>query len=80
MPYPQPQWTPGRVYDPTRMLGALHRLPIRGVQMGEVQIRDAAPAAACPTRSYWWLALAGVVGAVAGYKYSAPKKRGGRKG
>jgi hypothetical protein len=37
-----------------------------------------AAAAPCPTRSLWWLALAGAVGGFAGWKYSQEKRRGKR--
>lgn len=61
----RPQWTPG-ILNPARQLGA-------------VTLGDAAPAA-CPTRSYWWLALGFAVGAVGAYQYSKPKRRGARQG
>lgn len=67
MPYGQPLWTPGRAYDPRRQLGA-------------IELGDAPAVAACPTRSYWWLALAFAAGAVGGYKYTREKKRAGRRG
>lgn len=78
MASPQPQWTPGVGYRPRRQLGRLTDL--RTVRIGAIQLGDTA-AATCPTRSYWWLALAAVAGAVGGYKYSrAKKKRPGRRG
>lgn len=36
-------------------------------------------AATCPTRSYWWLALAAAAGGWAGWQYSKTKKRGRRR-
>jgi hypothetical protein len=58
-------WTPG-TYNPARQLGAV--------------LGDAPAAASCPTRSKWWLVLAAAVGAFAGFKYTAPKKKPGRRG
>ena len=38
-----------------------------------------AAAAACPTRSFWWLALAAAVGAAAGWQYAKGQKKGRRR-
>lgn len=58
-------WTPG-VYRPARQIGA-------------VALGDTAPAAGtCPTRSYWWLALAAAAGAWGGYAYQRKAKKGRR--
>ena len=35
-------------------------------------------AAACPTRTLWWLALAAAVGAAAGWQYAKSQKKGRR--
>jgi hypothetical protein len=36
-------------------------------------------ATSCPTRSYWWLALAAAVGAAAGWQVSKSQKKGRRR-
>jgi hypothetical protein len=63
-------------YDPISIGSTAHPLIGRS-PYNPISIGDAA-AATCPTRSYWWLALAAAVGAAAGWQYAKQKKTGGR--